>query len=150
MDSEIERTIFHYFPERKLESPLKNRAVTWDYDPRYTALKAVLSQLKAVDSSLRPGTRGHYDLSEEVVFRGGAVRLQLSYLGPFAALNHLHDVELSEDDRELQSRIRQVLQRNRITVLDAATLTERVGWIPSALKGRAATVWNCLFVLGPN
>ncbi|MCK6544390.1 hypothetical protein L6R52_00840 [Myxococcota bacterium] len=145
MDSEIERVIIHYYPQRALVSPLASDAITWDYDTGYATLKSILAALKALDPELKPGTRGRYDISEELVIVGG-LRLQLSYLGPFAALNHGLDRELDEDARELARRATEILERHGVRVLSEEELDERVPWIQLP-KGNTATVWSCLFVL---
>ncbi|MCK6552885.1 hypothetical protein L6R52_44085, partial [Myxococcota bacterium] len=78
--SELERTIIRYYPERSLVSPLGNSRVTWDYDVTFSELKKVLAALKQIDPALRPGTRGRYDISEEVVLID-TIHVQLSYIG---------------------------------------------------------------------
>ncbi len=135
-----------YFPNRRLESPVGNPRVSWDYDPQYAALKALLAELKALDPRLQLGTRGQYDLSEEIVLRG-ELRLQLSYVGPYAALNFRRPSELVEESRELASRVRALLQRRGVTLLTDEALNEEVPWIIHASGPRKPRVWNCLFVL---
>lgn len=144
MNSELERTIIHYYPQRALISPLDNEAITWDYDPNYGTLKAIIAELKALDPKLRPGTRGRYDISEELVLIDD-VRLQLCYIGPYAALNYGIERELDEDQRELVRRIEKIFDKHGVQLLPEAELDEMVPWIQHGTKGRA-TVWNCLFV----
>jgi hypothetical protein len=146
MDSGVERTIIHYYPRRALVSPLDNEAVTWDYDPSYAALKAVLADLARIDPDLRPGTRGRYDISEELIL-AGSIRLQLCYIGPYAALNYGVDRDLDEDEREILRRTEKVLEKHGLELLDKRALDELVPWIQHGTPERQrATVWNCLFV----
>src|SRR5260221_12091320 len=100
MNSDLERTIIHYYPQRALVSPLENDAISWDYDSSYVTLKGVLAELEKIDPSVRPGTRGRYDISEELVV-ADSIRLQLCYIGPYAALNYGFDRDLDEDEREI-------------------------------------------------
>ena len=144
MNSELERTIIHYYPKRALVSPLDDEQVSWDYDPAYGTLKAVLSELKKVDPDLRPGTRGRYDISEELVLID-AIRVQLCYIGPYAALNYGLERDLDEDEREVVRRVEGVLSKHGISLLEESDLDEMVPWIQHGSRGRA-TVWNCLFV----
>lgn len=142
MDAELERTVIHYYPRRTLTSPLDGDDIRWDYDPNYSTLKAILADLKAFDPDVRPGTRGHYDISEElVVFK--TLHLQLSYLGAFAAINHGLERDLTEDEREAQRRTTRVLEKHGVRLLAEEELKERVPWI----QHTAATIWDCLFVL---
>lgn len=141
MTPEIERTIIHYYPQRALVSPLENEEINWDYDADYATLKGVLRDLKTVDPDLRPGTRGRYDISEEVVLFDD-LRVQLSYIGPFAALNYGLHQDLDEDTRERIERIEKILERHGLLLLAEEELDENVPWIQPS----AATVWNCLFV----
>jgi hypothetical protein len=143
MNSDLERTIIHYYPQRALISPLENDGVSWDYDPSYGTLKQILADLKSVDPSTRPGTRGRYDISEELVLKE-SIRLQLCYLGPYAALNYGLERELDEDERELVRRVERVLEKYGVMLLDEGDLEETVPWIQQGAMG--ATVWNCLFV----
>ncbi len=146
MNSELERTIIHYYPRRALTSPLDDQAITWDYDPSYATLKALLQDLEAIDDDVRPGTRGRYDISEEIVV-GDVVRLQLCYIGPYAAINYGLDRDLGEDERELVRRVEKALEKHGIMSLDRATLEEMVPWIQHGTRERRkATVWECLFV----
>lgn len=146
MTPEIERTIIHYYPERALVSPLENESVDWDYDPDYSNLKRILGELKAIDPDLRAGTRGRYDISEELILFG-KLRLQVSYIGPFAALNYGVERDLDEDDRERLHRVERVLEKHGVLLLRPTDLDETVPWIQHGTEsGRAATVWNCLFV----
>jgi hypothetical protein len=140
---DVEATIAHFYPERRLANPSGNRAIVWSYDPKNTTLKAIVSELEAL-APTRAGTRGRYDLSEELEI--GALRLQLSYLGPYAALNYgiTSDVDLDGAlvDRQAASDVRRILDRHRVQLLTTSELDEQVPWI-----GTYATVWNCLFVL---
>ena len=142
MNPEIEQTIIHYYPQRALVSPLDNEEIHWDYDSDYRSLKALLADLEKVDPNMRPGTRGGYDISEELVIFG-SVRLQVSYIGPFAALNYGLPSALDEDGRERVRRIRGLLDKHGFSVLQTEALDETVPWIQ---HGHSATVWNCLFV----
>lgn len=145
MRSDIERAIIHYYPERALANPAENAAITWSYDADHAILKAVLGDLQAIDAGAHPGSRGANDLSEEVVL--GELHLQLSYLGPWAALNHALERDLSEDEREMARRIERALQKHGIEILSTEDLAEPVRWIRhGAPDGEAATVWSCLFV----
>lgn len=144
MNSELERTIIHYYPQRALVSPLENDNVSWDYDPSYGTLKAVLADLKKIDPELRPGTRGRYDISEELILID-ELRLQLCYLGPYAALNYGVERDLDEDQRELVRRVEGVLEKHGIALLPEQELDDPVPWIQHGTASRA-TVWNCLFV----
>lgn len=144
--SEVERTIMHYYPERALVSPLQGGRVTWDYDTMFTELKAILAQLKAIDPGMKPGTRGRYDISEEVVLID-TIRVQLSYIGPFAAVNFGVERDLDEDEREIVERVQEVLDDRGLFVLEADDLQQSVPWIQRGTpRGASATVWNCLFV----
>jgi len=136
---DVAATIAHFYPDRRLADPTENRAIVWSYDPKSTTLKAIVSELQA-----RAGTRGGYDLSEELEI--GALRLQLSYLGPYAALNYgiASDVDLDGTivDRQAASDVRRILEKHRVQLLTASELDERAPWIATY-----ATVWDCLFVL---
>ncbi len=141
MTPEIERTIIHYYPQRALVSPLDNDDINWDYDSDYSTLKGVLRDLKTLDPELRPGTRGRYDISEEVLLFN-ELRVQLSYIGPFAALNYGLGQDLDEDTRERIERIEKILEKHGLVLLAEDELDESVPWIQPS----AATVWHCLFV----
>jgi hypothetical protein len=147
MDSDIERIIIRYYPNRALTSPLDNDAIRWDYDTNYATLKTVLAELKTLDPEIKLGTRGRYDISEEVVLID-ALHVQLSYIGPYAALNHGIARELDEDEREISERLTAILARHGIRLLADNELDELVPWIQHGTPaGRKATVWDCLFVL---
>ena len=139
MRPDVEATIAHFYPERRLVNPVKNRAIVWSYDPKSTTLKAIITELSA-----RAGTRGSYDLSEELEI--GALRLQLSYLGPYAALNYriTSDVDLDGAlvDRQAATDVRRILEKHGVQVLTSSELDEHAPWIATY-----ATVWDCLFVL---
>ena len=146
MMPDVERTIVHYYPKQVLVSPLEDEQVTWDYDTDNAVLRDVIRELKALDPELRNGTRGRYDISEELILFS-ELRLQLCYIGPYAALNFGVERYLGEDARERADRIRQILQGHGITVLADPDLVESVPWIRHGIaKGTNATVWNCLFV----
>lgn len=143
MTPDIEQTIIHYYPQRALVSPLDNESITWDYDSDYTALKALLADLERLDAQLRPGTRGSYDISEELILFGD-LRLQLSYIGPFAAVNHGIPGDLDEDGRERRRRVERLLDQHGFTLLSDSQLEEVVPWIQRGVT-TSATVWHCLF-----
>jgi hypothetical protein len=148
MRSDVERTIMHYYPQRALVSPIDNDTVTWDWDPSYTVLKAILAQLEGMDPTMRPGTRASYDISEEVVL-GGKIHLQLSYIGPYAAIDYgLEREEDDEDTREMKRRVEKTLETHGVDVLSTLELEEKAPWIQHGLEAkRPATVWQCLFLL---
>jgi hypothetical protein len=146
MTPDIERTIVHYYPKQVLVSPLEDDQVIWDYDTDNAVLREVIEELEALDPNLQNGTRGRYDISEELILFG-ELRLQLCYIGPYAALNYGVERYLDEDARERASRIRQILESHGITMLEKPDLEESVPWIRHGItKGTAATVWHCLFV----
>ncbi len=146
MNSELERTIIHYYPRRALTSPLDDSGVAWDYDPSYATLKALLRDLEKIGSEVRPGTRGRYDISEEIVV-DDAVRVQLCYIGPYAAINYGLERDLGDDERELVRGIEKALEKHGIFCLDKSVLEENVPWIQHGTpERRKATVWDCLFV----
>jgi hypothetical protein len=142
----IEQTIIHYYPQRALVSPLDDESINWDYDSEYRNLKGLLADLEAMDSAMRPGTRGAYDISEElVVFE--SIRLQVSYIGPFAAMNYGLPSELDESGRANLKSVQDALTKHGFQVLNDDALGEPVPWIQQgAHTGSNATVWNCLFV----
>jgi hypothetical protein len=140
MSPDVERTIMRFYPGRALVSPIETK-VPWDYDPNFVVLKAVLAELTQLDSKLQPGTRGRYEVSEEVVLFG-VFRVQLSYLGPYAALNYATAVSPDEATRERSSAIETILRRNGLSVLDTEQLDEVVPWVQGP---RVATLWKCLF-----
>jgi hypothetical protein len=142
MQSEIERTIMRYYPQRALVSPLDQQAAPWDYDPEHRVLKAILKDLEAIDAKLRPGTRGAYDISEELVLADGQ-RLQICYLAPYAAWNYGLERDDDPGARELRRKVEAVLKKHGVFILTQDDLAEGVPWIQ---HGSAATVWNCLFV----
>lgn len=131
---DVHRTIAHFYPGGKLISPRENRSIRYEHDPKNVTLRAIVAELEAIDKNTRPGTRGRYDLSEELEL--GEHKLQLSYLGPYAAL----DYEEDPFEDETAAKIRAVLERHGVRLLAHAELDERV----PALD---ATVWDCLFVL---
>ncbi len=144
MRPEVERAIAHFYPRRALVSPWEDPSVVWSYDPKGVISKAIVRDLESLDPGTRPGTRGEYDLSEELEI--GAIRLQLSYLGPFAALDYRLAVEVDLDGHPLDRRagdVRRILERHDTLVLSTGELEERADWIRNH-----ATVWDCLFVLG--
>ncbi|MCB9650463.1 MAG: hypothetical protein H6730_28325 [Deltaproteobacteria bacterium] len=144
MTPEVEQTIIHYYPQRALVSPLDNADISWDYDTDNRSLKALLVDLENLDPDLRPGTRCNYEISEELVLFE-KVRLQLSYIGPFAALNYGLPQDLDEDGRERVRRLESMLAKHGFQILNDDTLDEVVPWIQQGTI-QNATVWNCLFV----
>lgn len=146
MNAEIEQTIIHYYPQRALVSPLEDENIHWDYDSDYRSLKALLSDLEKLDPKLRPGTRGSYDISEELVLFE-RVRVQVSYIGPFAALNYGIGADLDEEGRANVREIERLLAKHGFQILNDEALDEVVPWIQHGTHtGSQATVWNCLFV----
>jgi hypothetical protein len=146
MAPDVERTIIQYYPKQALVSPLDDERIVWDYDTDNAILRALIAELEALDPSLRNGTRGRYDISEELILFD-ALRLQLCYLGPYAALNYGVERTLGEEARERARRIREILEGRGVTLLSEAELDESVPWIRHGLPaGARATVWNCLFV----
>jgi hypothetical protein len=145
MSPDIERTIFHYYPQRALVSPLENESIRWDYDADYSTLKAVLRELEVLDPQLRSGTRGRYDISEEIVLFD-SLRLQLSYIGPYAALDYGLERELGEAERDRRRAVERVLTGHGLSVLGQGDLDEQVPWIQHGTPTGIATVWDCLFV----
>lgn len=131
---DVHRTIAHFYPGGELISPWENRSIRYEHDSKNVALRAIVAELEQIDKNTRPGTRGRYDVSEELEV--GEHKLQLSYLGPFAALDY--EEELFED--EAAAKIRAALERHGVRLLSHAELIERV---PSL----DATVWDCLFVI---
>jgi hypothetical protein len=144
MTPEVEQTIIHYYPQRALVSPLDNADIHWDYDTDNRSLKALLVELENLDPEMRPGTRGSYDISEELVLFS-RIRLQVSYIGPFAALNYGLPQDLDEDGRERVRRVESLLSKHGFQVLNDETLDQVVPWIQQGVA-TTATVWNCLFV----
>lgn len=144
MHADVERTIMHYYPKRALHSPLDDAAIAWDYDPDFSAQKSIIAELSAFAPDLRPGTRGAHALSEEVVLLE-KIHLQLSLLGPWAALDFEHAPPDPHDDEVYEARRRVVsaLEKHGVRILSDAELREPVAWIHSG----SATVWQCLFEL---
>jgi hypothetical protein len=146
MDSEIERTIIHYYPKRALVSPLDDTDIRWDYDSDHKILKAILGELGKLDPELKQGTRGSAEISEELLLLDGELRLQLSYLAPYAVWNFEAEGDPNEEVREVRRRAEQILKKHGVAVLQSEELVESVPWIQHGLAvGRLATVWNCLF-----
>lgn len=146
MTPDIERTIIQYYPKQALVSPLEDDQIAWDYDPDNANLRTLVEGLKAIDPDLRNGTRGRYDISEELIVFD-LFRVQLCYLGPYAAINYGLDRSLSEDQREQLRLIERVLAKHGITRLTTTDLEESVPWIRHGkINGKGATVWHCLFV----
>jgi hypothetical protein len=146
MDSALERIIIHYYPARALASPLADGNIRWDYDADNQVLKTILRELEEADLSVRAGTRSDYQIGEELVV-GGRVRLQLSYLGPYAAIAHGPGAgpRMTDDATEdLVRTIEDVLAAQGVRVLSQDELDETVPWIR---HGGPATVWQCLFAL---
>jgi len=143
MHSDIEQTIMQYYPQRSLVSPLDNDDIRWDYDPEHKSLKELLEDLKTIDPDVRPGTRGDYVISEEIVVLDG-LRLQVCYLGPYAAVNYGFDRDFSEKERDALKDVKAALAKHGFTLLENDDLTEQVPWIQHGTE-TMATVWNCLF-----
>src|SRR5689334_22359621 len=85
--SEVERIVVNYYPRRTLVSPLGDHSISWQHDVEYRSLLGVLEALAKLGHTIGPGVRSPYDISEEWIV-GDALHLQLSYLGPFAAIDH--------------------------------------------------------------
>jgi hypothetical protein len=145
MNDQTERTIMKFYPKQALASPLTDTSITWSYDPKYEQLKALLTELRGLDSEAHAGTRVTFDISEEVVLREN-VHVYLSYLGPFAAINFGLAVEWDESQQECARAVERALARHKYTLLDDAELEEGVAWIVSRTGGNAPRVWDCLFV----
>jgi len=145
MDHHIEDTIAKFYPKQVLISPLSDPSVNWAYDPKYEKLKALLTELREMDSTAHPGTRPNFDISEEVVLLDN-IHIYLSYLGPFAAINYGDDLELDESQQEAVRAVERLLARHKVTLLDDGELDESVAWITAGTTGRHARVWDCLFV----
>ncbi len=143
MAPEIERVIMHYYPQRVLQSPLDNDGIRWDYDADHRVLKSLVADLTRLDPGLRPGTRGGYDVSEELVLMD-ELRLLVCYLGPYVAWSHDLDLE-SEDGREVRRRAEVILREHGLVLLDKDVLEQSVPWIQHGTHG-SATVFHCLFV----
>lgn len=141
MNPEVERTIIHFYPRRALVSPLEDANVTWNWDVDNRSLKALIADLRELDPDMKPGTRGRYDVSEELILFGD-LRLQLCYLGPFAAIDYGVRRAMSEDHREYRARIERALDAHGFLLLGDRELEEPVPWIQQG----GATVWGCLFV----
>src|SRR4026209_389750 len=86
MAPDVERTILRYYPRQALVSPLDDEQIVWDYDVDNAVLRALIADLETLDPGLRNGTRGRYDISEELILLDD-LRLQVCYLGPYAALD---------------------------------------------------------------
>jgi hypothetical protein len=146
MTPEIERTIIQYYPRQALISPLDDDGIHWDYDPDNATLRSIVASLAQIDGSMRNGTRGRYDISEEVILFD-FFRVQLCYIGPYAAVNFGLGRRLTEEQRDQLRQITEVLEEHGVTVLAEADLVESVPWIRHGThNGSGATVWNCLFV----
>ncbi len=142
MINEVETTIIHFYPKRALVSPLDDDHIRWNYDEDNSILRGIVADLKKLDPQLRNGTRGRYDISEELIVFG-EIHLQLCYLGPYAALNYGFVAEPTEDARERGRRVQKVVEKHGLKLLAEKELREQVAWIQ---HGSSATVWNCLFV----
>ena len=147
MRSDIERVILHYYPGGALRSPLGVEGITWDFDTEHAQLRALVSALEGLSDQTRPGTRGQYDISEEILV-GGRVRLQVSYLGPFATLNRGEtQAPTDEDERALIEDTQQLCRKHGMELLTDAVVNEPVSWVRSAPGTPQATVWTCLFCI---
>lgn len=146
MAPDIEQAIIHHYPRQALVSPLEDENVAWDYDSDNSRLRALVADLRRLDPELRPGTRGDYAVSEELVLFGGT-RLQVSFIGPFAALDYGLSPKLDEEGRANVREVEAVLARHDFQILKDEVLEEAVPWIKHGVgEGGQATVWNCLFV----
>lgn len=146
MDSAIERIVVHYYPSRTLVSPLADRNIRWEYDADNQVLKTILRALEKAELGVRAGTRSDYQIGEELVV-GDRVRLQLSYLGPYAAIAHGAGGGRTMTDDETDDVVRtieDVLAAHGVRVLSKEELDEPVLWIT---HGGPASVWQCLFSL---
>lgn len=142
MRADIERAIMRYYPGQTLRSPLDDDTVVWDWDRDHNKLRSLLQDLEQLDSTLRPGTAAAYDIAEEVVLVDG-LRLLISYLGPFVAVNAHPLHRPSEAQVDMLTQVRPALQRHGFELLDDATLNERASWLEAS--GAIATVRTCLF-----
>jgi hypothetical protein len=145
MHTDIERIIMHYYPKRVLVSPLSDEDIVWDFDTNHGTLNALLRDLTEIGADLRPGTRGAYDVSEEVVLADG-LRLQLCSIGPYAAIDYEAEHTLDADEQALVERVGEVLEKHGIALLKKNDLDETVPWIKGDPVRLPATVWSCLFV----
>ncbi len=141
MDGELERIIVNYYPRRTLESPLGDRAIRWEYDPDNRILKAILRDLERAGLRQKPGTQSDYRISEEIVL-DDRVRLHLSYLGPYAAIDRGAEPTRDDPTHDLVGTIEDVLAEHGVRVLRAPELEEAAAWIR---HDPAASVWRCLF-----
>lgn len=141
MRADIERTIMRYYPAQRLESPLEH-GVPWDWDPDHARLQSLLQDLEGLDPSVRSGTGGGYVVGEEVVLAEG-LRLQLSYLGPYAALVVHPSHKLSEVQADMVRQLRSTVDKHGFELLDEGTLQEPAAWLE--VSGARATVRTCLF-----
>jgi hypothetical protein len=140
MDAAIERIIVHCYPTGMLASL---RADSSDYDADHRVLKAILRELEEADLMVKQGTRSDYRIGEELVVSG--VRLQLSYLGPYAAIAHGPGggpLMTDDDTDDVVRTIEDVLGDHGVRVLSREELDETAEWIR---HGGPATVWQCLF-----
>jgi hypothetical protein len=144
MKYHLEEAIMRFYPRRALVSPLDNPEIRWTYDPKFQQLQALLAEVKEIDDSAEPGARAGFDIAEEVVLRGD-VHVYLSYLGPFAAINHGHPDALDEAQQEARRAVERALARSKIDLLTDTELDEVVPWIVDNGGQPPATVWNCLF-----
>lgn len=138
--SELERIVMHYYPRRRLEAPSANAGVRWEHDPGLRKLRDVTRELEKIHATVHKGARGGLEVSEEWIV-GGRLRVQLSYLGPYAALNFGYSETLDEDLSRLYEAVERALGKHGVAVLNREELEERVPWI----DGGRANVWSCLF-----
>jgi hypothetical protein len=138
---EIQRTIERHYPKRALTDPADDPSVKWSWDVDNSILRAIVAELSALDPVTRPGTRGRHSISEELLV--GRLHVQLSHLGPFAALNHRAgsalDVEIDPQILARAEEIRRVLGVHGVMLLELEALDAPSEWIAGA------TVWDCLF-----
>jgi hypothetical protein len=135
-DDELERIAIRYYPQGKLRAPSADPSVRWDHDLDLKRLEKVIRDLE----KLRPtkGTRGDLAISEEWVL-GQRLRLELSYLGPYATL--AHDGALDEETSRLYEAAERVLKAHQVRVLKTTELAEPLPWFTTEL----VTVGRALF-----
>ncbi len=140
MQTDIQQVVAQFYPKHQWVSPLTEEGISWDYDPKNEKLKMLLEALKAIDPTLQLGTQGDYVVGEDVVLFEH-VRLWVSYLGPYAALEVFDGGAGPEVLREAKSRVLAVLEKHGLRVLDERELAEAATWF----HGPAVTVKQSLF-----
>ncbi|MEL6183474.1 MAG: hypothetical protein AAFU79_02545 [Myxococcota bacterium] len=134
--------IGHFYPQRALCSPLDDPSIVWPWDPSHQCLRATVEALRSLDPSLRPGTRGQLEVSEELVL-GDGVRIQLSFLSPFAAVDFDRMRPLA--DRSVTPKAVSVIESFGYTVLSDEELRASA----RGIQVGSARVWDCLFAPFP-